>query len=104
MSEDLTRNLPSSDGEKLTQILSTLQRLDSRVERLEPSVERLNSRLGSLEQKVEERLSDTRPIWEKVQVDIADLQAGQQRLTATASGGRTRVLARRVAGDSHVVA
>lgn len=81
MSEDLTRDLPSSDGEKLTQILSTLQRLDSRVERLEPSVERLNSRLGSLEQKVEERLSDTRPIWEKVQVDIADLQAGQQRLT-----------------------
>lgn len=81
MSEDLTKNLPSSDGEKLTQILSTLQRLDSRVERLEPSVERLNSRLGSLEQKVEERLSDTRPIWEKVQVDIADLQAGQQRLT-----------------------
>lgn len=81
MSEDLTRNLPSSDGEKLTQILSTLQRLDSRVERLEQSVERLNSRLGSLEQKVEERLYDTRPIWEKVQVDIADLQAGQQRLT-----------------------
>ena len=74
MSEDLTRNLPSSDGEKLTQILATVQRLDSRVERLD-------SRLGSLEQKVDERLHDTRPIWEKVNTDIAELQAGQQRLT-----------------------
>ncbi len=88
MSEDLTRNLPSSDGEKLTQILSTVQhldstveRLDSRVERLDSRVERLDSRLVSLEQKVEERLHDTRPIWEKVNADIAELQAGQQRLT-----------------------
>lgn len=74
MSEDLTRNLPSSDGEKLTQILTTVLRLDS-------TVVRLDSRLGNLEQKVEERLHDTRPIWEKVNADIAELQAGQQRLT-----------------------
>jgi DNA repair ATPase RecN len=67
MSEDLTRSLPSSDGEKLTQILATVNRLDSR--------------LGSLEQKVDERLHDTRPIWEKVNADIAELQVGQQRLT-----------------------
>jgi len=74
MSEDLTKDLPSSAGEKLTQILSTVQRLDS-------TVERLDSRLGSLEQKVEGRLYDTRPIWEKVNTDIAELQAGQHRLT-----------------------
>ncbi len=74
MSEDLTRNLPSSDGEKLTQILATVDRLDS-------TVDRLDSRLGSLEQKVDERLHDTRPIWEKVNADIAELQAGQQGLT-----------------------
>ena len=73
MSEDLTENLPSSDGEKLTQILTTVLRLDS-------TVVRLDSRLGNLEQKVEERLHDTRPIWEKVNTDIAELQAGQQRL------------------------
>ncbi len=54
MSEDLTKDLPSSAGEKLTQILSTVQRLDS-------TVERLDSRLGSLEQKVEGRLYDTSP-------------------------------------------
>ena len=81
MSEDLTKNLPSSDGDKLTQILVAVQRLDSRVEHLESAVERLDSRLGSLEQKVDERLHDTRPIWEKVNADIAELQAGQQRLT-----------------------
>ncbi|MDQ3666194.1 MAG: hypothetical protein M3410_06280 [Acidobacteriota bacterium] len=88
MSEDLTKDLPSSDGEKLTQILSTVERLDatverldSRVEQLDSRVEHLESRLGSLEQKVEDRLYDTRPIWEKVIADIAELQAGQQRLT-----------------------
>jgi len=74
MSEDLTKDLPSSAGEKLAQILSTVQRLDS-------TVERLDSRLGSLEQKVEGRLYDTRPIWEKVNTDIAELQAGQHRFT-----------------------
>lgn len=73
MSEDLTKDLPSSDGEKLTQILTTVLRLDS-------TVVLLDSRLGNLEQKVEERLHDTRPIWEKVNADIAELQAGQQRL------------------------
>jgi chromosome segregation ATPase len=90
-----TKDLPLSDGEKLTEILaavqrldsrverldSSVERLDSRVERLESSVERLDSRLGNLEQKVEERLHDTRPIWEKVITDIAELRAGQQRLT-----------------------
>ncbi len=108
MSEDLTKDLPSSDGDKLTQILAAVQRLDSRVERLdlrverldsrvehldstvehldsrvehlESAVDRLDSRLSGLEQKVDERLHDTRPIWEKVIGDIAELQAGQQRL------------------------
>jgi DNA repair ATPase RecN len=73
MSEDLTKNLPSSDGEKLTQILSTVQRLDSRLSSLEQKVE-------GLEEKLEERLFDTRPIWEKVDSDIVQLQAGQERL------------------------
>jgi peptidoglycan hydrolase CwlO-like protein len=81
MSEDLTKDLPSSAGEKLTQILSTVQRLDSRVQRLDSTVERLDSRLGSLEQTVEVHLYDTRPIWEKVSADIAELQAGQHRHT-----------------------
>jgi len=60
MSEDLTKKLPSGDSEKI------LQQIDSRLQ--------------SLEQKVEERLYDTRPIWQKVVADIAQLQQGQVQL------------------------
>ena len=60
MSEDLTKKLPSSDSEKI------LQQIDSRLQRLE--------------QKVEERLYDTRPIWQKVVADIAQLHQGQVQL------------------------
>ena len=54
MSEDLTKKLPSSDSEKLTLILS---------------------RLDKVEETLEERLYDTRPIWQKVVADIAHVQA-----------------------------
>lgn len=66
MSDDLTQNLPTSQDGTLAQILTTVQNLSTKIE--------------SLEQKVEERLYDTRPIWEKVQADIARLQEGQQGL------------------------
>jgi chromosome segregation ATPase len=73
MSEDLTQKLPSSQDGMLAQILTTVQNLSTRLESVE-------QKLGSLEQKVEERLYDTRPIWEKVQADIAGLQEGQRSL------------------------
>ena len=66
MSEDPTQKLPGSQSNALEQILTVVQSLDGRVQ--------------SLESKVEERLFDTRPIWEKGQADIAQLQEGQQRL------------------------
>ena len=66
MSEDLTQKLPTSPDPALSQILSAVHNLSSRME--------------SLEKKVEERLFDTRPIWEKVLLDITQLQEGQQRL------------------------
>jgi len=59
MSEDLTKKLPRSDSEKLTLILS---------------------RLEKVEEALEERLYDTRPIWQKVVADIAHLQEGQDAL------------------------
>jgi hypothetical protein len=59
MSEDLTKKLPTSDSDKLTSILTTVQALETR--------------LTGLEQKVEERLHDTRPIWQKVVEDITKL-------------------------------
>ena len=87
MSEDLTQKLPASQDPALAQILSAVQDLgtrlgsvENRLGNLEDRLGNLENRFGSLEQKVEERLYDTRPIWEKVLVDIAQLQEGQQRL------------------------
>lgn len=73
MSDELTQNLPPSQDGTLAQILTIVQNLSTRLESLE-------QRFVSLEQKVEERLYDTRPIWEKVQADIARLQEGQESL------------------------
>jgi hypothetical protein len=80
MNEDLTKKLPSSDSEKLSLILTTVQGLEGRFENLETRGDRIDSRLGSLEQTVADRLYDTRPIWEKVLVDISQLQAGLVQL------------------------
>ena len=76
MSEDLTQRFDGQDnGEKLNQILSIVQSLDARVQGLDARVGNIEVRLENLEQKVEHRLYDTRPIWEKVQTDLAQLQA-----------------------------
>ena len=62
MSEDLTKKLPTDDDNDSVM----LRNIDSRLQRLE--------------QKVEERLHDTRPIWQKVVSDIAQLHEGQRQL------------------------
>lgn len=80
MSEDLTQKLPKSDSEILLLILRTTQNLEVRFGKLETRVENIDFRLEGLEEKVEHRLHDTRPIWHKVVADIAELQAGQQRI------------------------
>ena len=67
MSEDLTKKLPKGDDN----VALILQNIDSRLQ--------------NLEQKVDVRLQDTRPIWEKVLADVAQLQEGQTRLEATMS-------------------
>ena len=63
MSGDLTKKLTISDRDA---ILTAIKNIDNRLQRLE--------------QRVEERLHDTRPIWKKVEDDIAQLQAGVERL------------------------
>ncbi|HJU56488.1 MAG TPA: hypothetical protein VJ715_18025 [Pyrinomonadaceae bacterium] len=65
MNEDITRRLPDQPGS-----LEELIRL----------VQAVRTELADLKQTVETRLHDTRPIWEKVQADIAQLQEGQQRI------------------------
>ena len=67
MSDDLTQRFDDQENsQKLTQVLTIVQNL--------------NARLGTLEQAVDERLYDTRPIWEKVETDIAQLREGQDNL------------------------
>ena len=63
MGEDLTKKLPISDRDA---ILTAINKIDDRLQHLE--------------QRVEERLHDTRPIWHRVVDDIAQLQAGVDRL------------------------
>ena len=65
MSEDVTRRPPDRPGS-----LDELLRL----------VQAVRTELTELKRTVEARLHDTRPIWEKVQADIAQLQEGQQRI------------------------
>jgi chromosome segregation ATPase len=60
MSEDLTDKLPKTDSEKLNIILTTVKSLENRVLRLE--------------QQADEKRYDTRPLWEKLEADIADLK------------------------------
>ena len=60
MSEDLTDKLPTNDSEKLNMILTTVRSLEKRVHRLE--------------EQGDERRYDTRPLWEKLQADIAELK------------------------------
>jgi len=87
MSEDLTKKLPKSDSEKLNEILTTIHNLVGRFDKFEGSfgnlenrVDAIDSQLQHVEQTLEQRLHDTRPIWHKVVADIAQLQAGQDRL------------------------
>ena len=80
LSEDLTKKLPSSDSEKIALILTTVQNLDKRVDDIDLRLSKLEQRFDKLEKKVEERPYDTRPIWQKVVADIAQLQEGQNRL------------------------
>jgi len=80
MSEDLTKNLPASDSDKLTLIVTEVQRLNVKTDAMQERLSRVEKRLQDLDDKVEERLYDTRPIWEKLVTDVAHLQDGQQRL------------------------
>ena len=74
MNEDITRRLPDQPN-SLEELIRLVQSFRTELTELRQSVE-------ALKQTVEARLHDTRPIWEKVQADIVQLQEGQQRLEA----------------------
>ena len=76
MSEDLTKRLPT-DSDKLTSILTIVQTLETR--------------LLALEQNVEERLHDTRPIWQKVVADIAEVRTEVHDIRTSQRDGLRRM-------------
>ena len=92
MSEDFTQKLPTSGtgseiltaikdlDTKVTRIDIRVQSLEQKFDGLDRKVDSLDRKVDGLEKKVDERLHDTRPIWHKVIADIAQLQAGQERL------------------------
>jgi len=67
MSEDFTQKLPKNDSDKLTLILETVQAFEGRIQ--------------DLEQQAETKRYDTRPIWEKLVADIAQLQESLRKET-----------------------
>jgi chromosome segregation ATPase len=80
MSDDLTKKLPKGDSENIALILTLVQSIESRIDRLESRLDDFERWLDSLEKKVDERLYDTRPIWERVVADVAQLQDGQNQI------------------------
>jgi chromosome segregation ATPase len=67
MSEDTTKKFDNQPNGRLDQLFVMVQSM--------------RSELAELKQTVDTRLYDTRPIWEKVQVDITQLQEGQNSLS-----------------------
>jgi chromosome segregation ATPase len=55
---------------------------NGRLDELFQMVKAIRLELADLKQAVDARLYDTRPIWEKVQADVSQLQEGQQHLAA----------------------
>jgi DNA repair ATPase RecN len=78
MSEDFTQKPPKNGND--SEILTAIKDLDIHVTKIDDRLQSVEKKVESLEKKVDERLHDTRPIWDRVVADIAQLQAGQQRL------------------------
>jgi len=79
MSKDLTQNLNGSLEDKIDRLIALTESMDSHIGSLETHLDErlrsMDSRLGGLETKVEERLKDTRPMWEAVQAQLAEVES-----------------------------
>jgi chromosome segregation ATPase len=116
MSKDLTQKLDGSLEDKVDRLITIVESMDSwgrsidsRMENVETRLGSLETRLGSLETrlgsvdtrlasletKVDERLKDTRPMWEVVQTQLAELRESQDRLRGEMEKG-FRIVDRRL--------
>jgi hypothetical protein len=73
MSRDLTEKLDGSLEEKVDWLIAASQRIEERGQAMEAELIALNT-------KVDERLKDTRPMWEAVQAQLAELKESDERL------------------------
>jgi hypothetical protein len=69
MTADLTQQLPQNDSEKLTLILTIVQSLTIRVDNID-------TRLRG----VEKTMDESRPLWQRLAIDVEHLNEGQHRL------------------------
>jgi chromosome segregation ATPase len=91
MSDDPTRNLPTSFEERVlaefaamrqefAQLNKHMDSLEARMSSLENRVASVDERLTSLEDKVDARLRETRPIWEGVHQRLTEIEKGLNKL------------------------
>lgn len=74
MSDDPTKRLSNSD-EKLDQILSIVQGLQTQIDAVNTRLDHIEKRQADLEAKVDARLHETRPIWEQVLSRLTTIEA-----------------------------
>lgn len=100
MSKDLTQNLNGSLEDKVDRLIIAVQSMDTRFESMDSRLGNVEARLGRLETTIEERLKDTRPMWEAVQTQLAEMRESQDRLRGEMEKG-FRLVDRRL--ESHPV-
>src|SRR5258708_28180545 len=64
---------------RLGNVETRLESVETRLESVETRLESVETRLESLEIKVEERMKETRPMWEALQTQIAELSESQEK-------------------------
>jgi len=78
MSDNPTRETPDSRSFE-ERVFARFDSLDERIgrfeSRIEGKVDALDGRLTALEEKVDARLRETRPIWEAMQADLAQVKS-----------------------------
>lgn len=75
--DDATKNL--DNHELLLQLIGMFRSFEQRLQSFEERLREHDARIESLEKTVEARIYDTRPMWEAVQLQIAELRADMEK-------------------------
>ena len=83
MNQDVTHNVSTTDSEKLSLILTTVQSFTVRFDNVDTRLNTIDSRLGTIDSRlvrVEHTVNDMQPVLQQAVTDIAQLQQGQRDL------------------------